>query len=86
MLVKTIWIQCKSNLKVLVEVNESRKFIKVVEKLIGHLLTHKEFVTDNIQGEVREDEEGQGKHTSEEDHCICLCDMKGAALDMSESL
>ena len=56
MVTKTGWIQSNTNVKVLDEVIESRKFIKALEgntvNFICHLLRRNEFVTSIIEGKV----------------------------------
>ena len=61
-LTKTSWIQLKSNLKVIDEVSDIRKFIKALEKrvkIIDDLCSYSEFVTHIIESNVfdREGEE-----------------------------
>ena len=49
-------IQQKSNLEVIDEVSENINFIKALErrrvKLVGHLVRHKEFLTNIIKGKI----------------------------------
>ena len=92
---KWSWTQRKSNLKVLDEVSESRKFIQALEKrvkFIAHILRHNQFVTNIIQGKVLA-KRGRGRPKKQYFECINhrrqICkysDMKGAALDMREWL
>lgn len=62
-MIRTSWIECKTNEAVLNEVNERRTMINKIMKskmeLIGHLIRHNEFITIIKEGKIN------GKRTRE---------------------